>query len=107
MCNVVDVYRNKKLYIKFNDNIFINFGDVLIIDILRMIEFLNIDVSDKKDIYELELGKIYYLNEKLNGDIKKIVNLKEIILNVLEKLNEIDENNSEIFKKFNGRLREY
>lgn len=107
LCNVVDAYRNKKSYIKLNDNTFINLGDASIIDTLRMIESLNIDVSDKKDTYELELGKIYYLNEKLNGDIKKIANSKETISNALEKLNEIDENNSEIPKKFNGRLREY
>jgi len=107
LSSVFDAYKNKKRYIKLKDDIFVDLEDEELRKFIRIIDSLNIDVTEGRDEYKIELNKIYYLNNKLNNKQINLINGKEKIQGALKKLNELKENHFEIPSGINGSLREY
>ena len=107
LSNVLNACKNKKRYIKLKDNVFIDLEDEELKEFIRMIESLNINVTEGKDEYKIELNKIYYLNNKIDNKQINIIYGKEKLEKSLKRLNELNENDFEIPSDLNGYLREY
>ncbi|WP_077850096.1 DEAD/DEAH box helicase, partial [Clostridium puniceum] len=105
--DVINAYKNKKRYIKLKDNVFVDLEDEELAEFIRIIETLNINVTEGKGEYELELNKLYYLNSKLDNKQIKLLNGKENLTDALRRLDKLNENSFEIPKEFMGSLREY
>lgn len=91
-------YNNKKRFIRLEDDIFVDLESEELIEFLKLIEALNIKVSENRDEYNLELNKLYYLNNKLNNDQINLLMERESLNKelVFETPNEL-----------NGTLRKY
>jgi len=107
LSDVINAYKNKKRYIKLKDNIFIDLEDEELIGFMKIIDALNINVTEGKDEYKLELNKLYYLNSKLDNKQINILKGKENLTDALKRLDKLNENSFEIPKTLMGSLREY
>ena len=107
LSNVINAYKNKKRYIKLNDNVFIDLEDEELIEFIRIIDALNINVTESNDEYKLELNQIYYLNSKFNDKQINLLKGKESLADALQKLDKLNENSFELPKELMGSLREY
>ncbi|BCZ46106.1 DNA helicase [Clostridium gelidum] len=107
LSSVINAYKNKKTYIKLKDDTFVDLEDEELREFIRIIDSLNIDVTEGRDEYKIELNKIYYLNSKLDSKKINLINGKENLEEALKKLNELNENHFEIPSGLNGSLREY
>lgn len=107
LSNVIDAYKNKKRYIKLNDDVFVDLEDMELRKFIKIIDSLNIDVTEGRDEYKLELNKIYYLNNKLDNKQINLSSGKEKLERALKKLNNLNENSFEIPRELKGSLREY
>ena len=105
--SVVNAYKSKKSYIKLKDDTFVDLEDEELREFIRIIETLNIDVTEGRDEYKIELNKIYYLNSKLDNKQINLINGKEKLAESLKKLDKLNENNFKIPKNLKGSLREY
>ncbi len=104
---IVTAYKNEKRYIKLKDNIFVDLEDDEIKKFIRLIDSLNIDVTEGKSEYKIELNKIYYLNNKLNNKQIDLITGKEKLMKALKRMDRLSENNFEIPKDIKCSLREY
>ncbi|MCE5220574.1 MAG: DEAD/DEAH box helicase [Clostridium sp.] len=104
LSNVIKAYKNKKRYIKLKDDVFVDLEDEELKEFIRIIDSLNIDVTEGKDEYKLESNKLYYLNNKLDNKQINLIDGKEKLQEALKKLNK---NDFEIPKDLKGSLREY
>lgn len=107
LSSVINAYKNKKRYIKLKDDTFVDLEDEELREFIRIIDSLNIDATEGRDEYKIELNKIYYLNSKFNNKQINISNGKENLKEALKKLNDLNENDFEIPSNLNGILREY
>jgi len=107
LSDVIDAYKNKKRYIKLKDNLFVDLEDKELIEFLRIIDALNLNVIEGKDEYKLGLNKLYYLNSKLNNEQINLLKGKESLIESLKKLDKLNGNSFEIPKELIGSLREY
>ena len=107
LSNVVNAYKNKKRYIKLNDDTFVDLEDEELREFIRIIDSLNINVTEGRDEYKLELNKIYYLNNKLDNKEINLTYGKEKLTEALKRLEELKENYFEIPNDLKGSLREY
>ena len=106
--DIINGYKNNKSYIKLKDNTFVDLEDNNELrDFINLIECLNINVNENSDSYLIELNKLYYLNNKLSNEKIKLINGKEKVLKVLERLNKLSENIFEVPNELNADLREY
>ncbi|SFD42022.1 DEAD/DEAH box helicase [Clostridium uliginosum] len=103
---IYDAWKEKKTYIKLNDESFVNLEDEDMIRFLRIIENLNIDIKSENNSYVIDENKIYYLNDKLSKD-KLSVNGREVFNEVLSKLENINNNEFVVPKNLKTNLRDY
>lgn len=104
---ILNGYNNKQRYIKLEDNVYVDLESEELIEFLKLIEALNINVNEGREEYDLELNKLYYLNSKLNNEQMNLLNGRE---NLEKALKNMDRLNSEVFdipKELNGTLRKY
>lgn len=102
-----NAYKNKKTYIKLKDDTFVDLEDNDLIDFIKFMDSLNIDISEEKDEYLIELNKLYYLNDKLSNKGAYLNDVKLKLSERLEKLDKLNEKNVEVPKELNATLREY
>jgi superfamily II DNA or RNA helicase len=107
LSSVINAYKNKKRYIKLNDNVFVDLEDEELAEFIRIIDALNINIAERKDEYKLELNQIYYLNSKFNNKQINLLKGKENLTGALKKLDKLNENSFELPKELMGTLREY
>ncbi|WP_252229111.1 SNF2-related protein [Clostridium sp. ZBS15] len=99
-------WKEKKSYIKLNDESFVNLEDGDMINFLRIIENLNIDIMSENNSYIVDNNKLYYLNEKLNSK-KYNVNGVEVFKEALNTLGNLDDEKIFIPSNLNATLRGY
>lgn len=99
-------WKEKKSYIKLNDDSFVNLEDEDMTNFFKIVENLNLDIMSENNSYIVENNKLYYLNEKLNSK-KYNVNGVEIFKEALNKLENLDDEKIFIPSNLNATLREY
>ena len=104
---IVEAYRNKKSYIKLKGNTFVDLEDKELIEFIRIIDSLNIDVTQYKDEYKLQLNQMYYLYNKLEEKQINLTNERENLQKALKKLDEINGDNFKVPSNLKCSLREY
>lgn len=104
---IVEAYKNKKSYIKLRDNTFVDLKDKELIEFIRIIESLNIDVTQEKDEYKLQLNQLYYLNSKLENKQINLTYGRESLQKAMIKLDELNDNKFKIPSNLKCYLREY
>lgn len=104
---IMEAYRNRKRYIKLKDNTFVDLEDKEFIEFIRIIDSLNIDITQDKDEYNLQLNQMYYLNNKLDNKQINLTNVRESMQKALKKLDELNEYNFEVPSNLKCSLREY
>lgn len=104
---IVDAYENKKRYIKLKDDTFVDLEDEELRELIGIIDSLNIDVTEGKDEYKLQLNQVYYLDNKLESDQMHLTNGREELKKALKKLDELNEEKFEVPKDIKCSLREY
>lgn len=104
---IVEAYRNKKSYIKLKGNTFVDLEDKELIEFIRIIDSLNIDVTQYKDEYKLQLNQMYYLYNKLEKKQINLINERENLQKALKKLDEINGDNFKVPSNLKCSLREY
>ncbi|WP_160691851.1 SNF2-related protein [Clostridium sp. C2-6-12] len=104
---ILSAYNNKQRYIKLEDNVFIDLENEELIEFIKLIEALNINVNENKDEYKLELNKLYYLNNKLNEKQINLLQGREILNKALKKMDKLNSEAFEIPKELKGILRKY
>ncbi|MBW6410560.1 DEAD/DEAH box helicase [Clostridium sp. YB-6] len=103
---IYNAWKEKRTYIKLEDGSFVNLEDEEVLNFLRLIENLNIDLIKEDDSYLIDENKLYYLNEKLNKEGLNIKG-KEVLNEVLDKLNYINKEEFRVPKNLKASLREY
>lgn len=104
---IIKGYNNKQRYIKLEDNIFVDLESEELIEFLKLIDALNINVSENRDEYKLELNKLYYLNNRLNNEQMNLLKGKENLNKALKKMDKLNLEVFEMPSKLNGILRHY
>ena len=104
---VVKAYKDKKKFIRLNDDIYIDLDSSEFEKAVKIIESLNLDLFAGKDKFELSFDKLYYLKNKMeNDDILKNNNRKRL-LEVFESIDRKKDKKYDIPEKLNCVLREY
>lgn len=104
---ILNGYNNKQRYIKLEDNVYVDLESEELIEFLKLIEALNINVNESRDEYKLELNKLYYLNNKLNNEQMNLLKGRENLNKALKKMERLNSEVFEIPNELNGTLRKY
>lgn len=104
---IVEAYKNKKSYIKLKGNTFVDLEDKELIEFIRIIDSLNIDVTQYKDEYKLQLNQMYYLYNKLEKKQINSTNERENLKKSLKRLDEINGGDFKVPGNLKCSLREY
>ena len=103
---VVAAYKEKKSFIKLDNNIYVDLESAEIEKIVKIIDSLNLNVMSGKDRFELTFDKLYYLKEKVeNEDI--LIDNRNKMLKLFESIDEKQDRNYVIPEELNCNLREY
>ena len=100
--NIIKEYKNNKSYIKLCDGSYIDLNNTEISNILDIFSIL--DIESEKSI--LDIGKLYYLNEKIK-DNEAFVKVKKKLENVIKEITKMHELKFTIPDDLNGNLRSY
>lgn len=104
---ILNGYKNKQRYIKLKDNSFADLDSEELIEFIRLIEALNINVAEGRDEYKLELNKLYYLTNKLNNKQINLLEGKENLTKALKRMDKLNKEDFGIPSELKGTLREY
>ncbi|AOR23853.1 DEAD/DEAH box helicase [Clostridium taeniosporum] len=99
-------WKDKKSYIKLNDESFVDLEDKDMENFFRIVESLNIDIISADNLYKIDNCKLYYLNEKLNDKRHNVIG-REILKEAVDKLENINEEKIVIPINLNATLRGY
>lgn len=95
--DVVKAYREKKSFIKLDDNIYVDLHSIEIKEVMKIIDSLNLNIASGRDKFELSVDKLYYLKNKAeNGEVlqhnrNKLLKMVETIEKKHDKKYEIPE----------------
>lgn len=103
---IYNTWKEKKTYIKLDDGSFVNLEDEEVLNFLRLIENLNIDLIKEEDSYLIDENKLYYLNEKLNKEEFNIIG-REVLNEISDRLDYINKEEFKVPKNLKASLREY
>ncbi|GAA0079090.1 DEAD/DEAH box helicase [Clostridium sp. CTA-5] len=101
-----NAWKEKKTYIKLDDGSFVNLEDEKVLNFLRLIENLNIDLIKEDDSYLIDENKLYYLNKRLNKEEFNIIG-REVLNEISNKLDYINKEEFKVPKTLKASLREY
>lgn len=105
--DVVRAYKENRSFIKLDDEIYIDLKSSEFEKIMRIIDSLNLNISERKDKYELSLDKLYYLKDKtINEDIFTSNNRKKLF-ELFSSLEEKQDKEYDIPESLNCKLRDY
>lgn len=105
--DVFNAYKEKKDYFKLRSGKFIDLTNEELIKIFRIIDNINLNIENYKNEYEIELNKLFYLDDRLEtenlyGSNKE--KAKKIIDNVKSNRDDLEFN---VPEDLNGTLRKY
>lgn len=104
--DVVKAYKEKKNFIKLDNNIYVDLKSKEIEKIMKIIDTLNLDIISGKDKFYLSIDKLYYLKDKIEDDVIVFKN-REKILDLLDTIHKKQDNVYEIPKNLKCNLRDH
>ncbi|WP_455819209.1 SNF2-related protein [Clostridium butyricum] len=104
--DVVKAYKEKKNFIKLDNNIYVDLKSKEIEKIMKIIDTLNLDIMSGKDKFYLSIDKLYYLKDKIEDD-QIVFKNREKILDLIDALHRKQDNVYEIPKNLKCNLRDH
>lgn len=95
--HIAQAYKEKKSFIKLENDTFVNLESSEIENVMKIIDTLNLDITRGADKFELSFNKLYYLKDKIeNGKIysenkDRLLKLFDSIENMKDKIYEVPE----------------
>ena len=105
--DVVRAYKENRSFIKLDNELYIDLKNSEFEKIMRIIDSLNLNVSDGKDKYELSLDKLYYLKDKIENEEILTINSRKKLLELFSSLEKKQEREYELPDTLNCTLRDY